>query len=107
MLKRKSHIIIAFLISAVIFGVLVFGVLGKGESYSFNVSRTNEILKEMLTKGISGAPYRIYTWDNAAYGSGKALIYGDLFLYIPAFLSYIYFKVSTTIAGSSLWNKVL
>ena len=56
--------------------------------------RINEILKEMLTKGISGAPYRIYTWDNAAYGSGESLFYGDLFLYIPAFLSYVYFKVS-------------
>lgn len=94
MLKRKSLIWITFLISAIVFGMLVFCVLGKGESYNFNISRINEILKEMLTKGISGAPYRIYTWDNAAYGSGKPLLYGDLFLYIPAFLSYLYFKVS-------------
>ena len=85
MLKRKSLIWITFLISAIIFGMLVFCVLGKGESYNFNISRINEILKEMLTKGISGAPYRIYTWDNAAYGSGKPLLYGDLFLYIPKY----------------------
>lgn len=95
MLKKKSLILIGFLIMAVFFGVLVFCVLGKGESYDFNLSRTNEILKEMLTKGISGAPYRIYSWDNAAYGSGEPLFYGDIFLYIPAFLSYLYFKIST------------
>jgi len=73
--------------------VLVFNILPDGVNSVFNISRIDGISKEMMTKGISGAPYWIYSSQLNGYGNASPLFYGDIFLYVPAFFVYMGMKI--------------
>lgn len=93
MKKKKILLYSLILLVAIVLVVLVFNIVPSGENSNFNILRIDGISKEMMTKGISGAPYWIYTSQLSGYGYASPLFYGDLFLYIPAFLVYLGMKI--------------
>lgn len=93
--SRKRNIIIFLLLITLIssFTLFVIPNISRGHDLAFHLSRISAI-KDNLKLGIVGG----YIYPNylGGYGYANGLFYPDLFLYIPAFLSYLGLSVITS-----------
>ncbi len=93
--SRKRNIIIFLLLITVIssFTLFVIPNISRGHDLAFHLSRISAI-KDNLELGILGG----YIYPNylGGYGYANGLFYPDLFLYIPAFFSYLGLSVITS-----------
>lgn len=93
--SRKRNIIIFLLLITVIssFTLFVIPNISRGHDLAFHLSRISAI-KDNLKLGIVGG----YIYPNylGGYGYANGIFYPDLFLYIPAFLSYLGLSVITS-----------
>ncbi|MBE6152553.1 MAG: hypothetical protein E7165_04505 [Firmicutes bacterium] len=85
--KSKKNIILFLAVVAIIssFTLIVIPNISRGHDLAFHLSRISAI-KDNLKLGIIGG----YIYPNylGGYGYGNPLFYPDIFLYIPAILSY-------------------
>ena len=93
--SNKKNIILFLLLLTVISSITLFLIpnMSRGHDLAFHLSRISA-LKDNLKIGIIGG----YIYPNylGGYGYGNPLFYPDLFLYIPAFLSYLGLSVITS-----------
>lgn len=93
-MKKREILFYSFaMLVTIVLTILVFNIAPKGINADFNLTRIDGASKEMMLKGISGAPYWIYSSFFNGYGSASPLFYCDLFLYIPSFLVYLGFDI--------------
>lgn len=88
--------IVLFLIAITIissFTLFLIPNMSRGHDLAFHLSRISAI-KDNLKSGIIGG--LIYPNYLGGYGYGNPLFYPDLFLYIPAFLSFMGFSIITS-----------
>lgn len=94
-ISKKKNIILFLIVVAVISSITLFLIpnISRGHDLAFHLSRISA-LKDNLKLGIVGG----YVYPNylGGYGYGNGLFYPDLFLYIPAFLSYLGLSVITS-----------
>lgn len=87
-IEKRKNIILFLIVIAVISSITLFLIpnISRGHDLAFHLSRISAI-KDNLKLGIIGG----YIYPNylGGYGYGNGLFYPDLFLYIPAFLSYL------------------
>ena len=93
--SKKRNIILFLFLLTVISSITLFLIpnMSRGHDLAFHLSRISA-LKDNLKLGIIGG----YIYPNylGGYGYGNPLFYPDLFLYIPAFLSYLGLSVITS-----------
>lgn len=93
--SKKKYIIISLIVIAIISSFTLFLIpnISRGHDLAFHLSRISA-LKDNLKLGVIGG----YIYPNylGGYGYGNGLFYPDLFLYIPAFLSYLGISVITS-----------
>lgn len=94
-IEKRKNIILFLIVIAVISSITLFLIpnISRGHDLAFHLSRISAI-KDNLKLGIIGG----YIYPNylGGYGYGNGLFYPDLFLYIPAFLSYLGLSVITS-----------
>lgn len=94
-IEKRKNIILFLIVIAVISSITLFLMpnISRGHDLAFHLSRISAI-KDNLKLGIIGG----YIYPNylGGYGYGNGLFYPDLFLYIPAFLSYLGLSVITS-----------
>ncbi len=91
-LRREARITLATIIALTIFTstpILSYFMPG-GDDLPFHLSRIEAIKTSFLTGQF---PNRISSYWNNGYGYASAILYGELFLYIPALLRIIGFSV--------------
>lgn len=92
--NKKSIILFLILIAAVSsFTLFIIPNMSRGHDLAFHLSRISAI-KDNLKLGVIGG----YIYPNylGGYGYGNPLFYPDIFLYIPAVLSYFGLSVITS-----------
>ena len=92
---EKKRVLLGFAFLTIVCTLLVlfvwdFPLLNAGKT---NIFKIENISMEMMTKGISGVPFRIYSWDYFAYGYSSAFYLNDIFLYVPSFFVLLGMKV--------------
>lgn len=94
-ISKKKNIVLFLLVIAIISSITLFLIpnMSRGHDLAFHLSRISAI-KDNLKLGIVGG----YIYPNylGGYGYGNGLFYPDLFLYIPAFFSYLGLSVITS-----------
>lgn len=94
-ISKKKNIVLFLLVIAIISSITLFLIpnMSRGHDLAFHLSRISAI-KDNLKLGIMGG----YIYPNylGGYGYGNGLFYPDLFLYIPAFFSYLGLSVITS-----------
>lgn len=94
-ISKKKNIVLFLLVIAIISSITLFLTpnMSRGHDLAFHLSRISAI-KDNLKLGIVGG----YIYPNylGGYGYGNGLFYPDLFLYIPAFFSYLGLSVITS-----------
>ncbi len=94
-ISKKKNIVLFLLVIAIISSITLFLIpnMSRGHDLAFHLSRISAI-KDNLKLGIVGG----YIYPNylGEYGYGNGLFYPDLFLYIPAFFSYLGLSVITS-----------
>ena len=93
--QNKRNIIL-FLIGITIissFSLFLIPNMSRGHDLAFHLSRISAIKDNLKLGIIGGFIYPNYLGD---YGYGNPLFYPDLFLYIPAFLSFLGLSVITS-----------
>lgn len=94
-ISKKRNIILFLLFLTVISSITLFLIpnMSRGHDLAFHLSRISA-LKDNLKLGIIGG----YIYPNylGCYGYANPLFYPDLFLYIPAFFSYLGLSVITS-----------
>lgn len=95
LISKKRNIYIFLMLLTVISSITLFLIpnISRGHDLAFHLSRISA-LKDNLKLGIIGG----YIYPNylGGYGYANPLFYPDLFLYIPAFLSYLGLSVITS-----------
>lgn len=93
--KNKKNIILFLILITVIssFTLFIIPNMSRGHDLAFHLSRISAI-KDNLKLGIIGGS--IYPNYLGGYGYANPLFYPDIFLYIPAFLSYFGLSVITS-----------
>lgn len=93
--QNKKNIILFLIFVVVIssFTLFIIPNMSRGHDLAFHLSRISAI-KDNLKLGIIGGS--IYPNYLGGYGYGNPLFYPDIFLYIPAFLSYLGLSVITS-----------
>lgn len=93
--SNKKNIIVFLIFLAVISSITLFLIpnMSRGHDLAFHLSRISA-LKDNLKLGIIGG----YIYPNylGGYGYANPLFYPDVFLYFPAFLSYLGLSVITS-----------
>lgn len=94
-ISKKKNIVLFLLVIVIISSITLFLIpnMSRGHDLAFHLSRISAI-KDNLKLGIVGG----YIYPNylGGYGYGNGLFYPDLFLYIPAFFSYLGLSVITS-----------
>ena len=94
-ISKKKNIVLFLLVIAIISSITLFLIpnMSRGHDLAFHLSRISAI-KDNLKLGIMGG----YIYPNylGGYGYGNGLFYPDLFIYIPAFFSYLGLSVITS-----------
>lgn len=94
-ISKKKNIVLFLLVIVIISSITLFLIpnMSRGHDLAFHLSRISAI-KDNLKLGIVGG----YMYPNylGGYGYGNGLFYPDLFLYIPAFFSYLGLSVITS-----------
>lgn len=94
-IQKKKNVVLFLIVVSVISTITLFLIpnMSRGHDLAFHLSRISAI-KDNLKLGVIGG----YIYPNylGGYGYGNGLFYPDLFLYIPAFLSYLGLSVVTS-----------
>ena len=94
-ISKRKNIIISLIILTIISSITLFLIpnINSGHDLTFHLSRISAI-KDNLELGIIGG----YIYPNYlnGYGYANGLFYPDLFLYIPAILSYLGLNIITS-----------
>lgn len=91
--KRNIILFLIFIVVVSSFTLFIIPNMSRGHDLAFHLSRISAI-KDNLKLGIIGG--FIYPNYLGGYGYGNPLFYPDIFLYIPAFLSYLGLSVITS-----------